>query len=127
MFTFILIFGLIFLFVSLFLEVLPFLIGFLVLMGVGYAVVCRMETGGAVEAVVLSEEPIVKNKAVQTGFTDSYNGRFSSHEHYEYRDVVEGYRVRFFVRYENGAKKTVLCNKGDRIYRRLIRKVSSRK
>ena len=50
-----------------------------------------------VKAVILDKEPIIKRVAENTGYTISYGRSLSSHEHYRYKNVITGVRVKFIT------------------------------
>lgn len=76
--------------------------------------------------MVLDEKPIIKRKAENTGYTVSYGRGISSHEHYQYRDVITGYDVTFDVVWKDGRNEQIKCKKDSATYNRLIEKTKAK-
>ena len=75
----------------------------------------------AVSAELLDETEIITKQAEKTGFSIHYHGNISTSQHYQYKDVVTGYRCTFLVKYENGKERKVKCRHGDKVYQKLCK------
>ena len=106
---------------------LPYFAAGLLIWGIVVLAMKCYYKGRVVKAEIISEEPIVKNEAVNTGYTKTWGGGLRFHEHYEYQDVIKGYEVRFWVTYRNGDHRVVLCEEGDAVYKTLIKKCKREK
>lgn len=76
------------------------------------------------KAEIINEEPIIKRVAENTGYTISYGRGLSTHNHYRYKNVVTGKRVKFMVYWKSGLRETVVCKEGSATYNILITKVA---
>ena len=79
----------------------------------------------ALRTKLIEERPIIKRCAEKTGYSKIYSLddddiHFSNH--YQYKEVVDGYEARFKVVCGDGKIKYVTCKKGDEIYKKLINK-----
>ena len=85
--------------------------------------VCRKHYAyeNAVSAELLDESEIITKQAEKTGFSIHYHGNISTSQHYQYKDVVTGYRCTFLVKYENGKERKVKCRHGDKVYQKLCK------
>lgn len=75
----------------------------------------------AVSAELIDETEIITKQAEKTGFSIHYHGNISTSQHYQYKDVVTGYRCTFLVKYENGKERKVKCRHGDKVYQKLCK------
>ena len=75
----------------------------------------------AVSVELLDESEIITKQAEKTGFSIHYHGNISTSQHYQYKDVVTGYRCTFLVKYENGKERKVKCRHGDAVYQKLCK------
>lgn len=76
------------------------------------------------KAEIISEEPIIKRVAENTGYTVSYGRWLSTHNHYRYKNVVTGKRIKFMVYWKSGLRETVVCKEHSATYNILITKVA---
>lgn len=78
-----------------------------------------------VSAKIITEEPIVETESVSTGHSTGWGGKYPIYyEHYEDRDVVAGYKVTFFVVFENGNTNYITCRKNGSTYKKIIKKIN---
>ena len=75
-----------------------------------------------VRAEIISEEPEIKRVTEKDGYSVGYGKHLSYHEHYRYKDVVTGYKVKFKLHLKGGGTRIVECHKDDLIYKQLITK-----
>ena len=66
------------------------------------------------------EEPIIKRVKQKTGY--SIGADWEYYDHYEERDVVTGYTVKFEVMYIDGTKDVITCEKDGLLYNKLMTK-----
>ena len=75
-----------------------------------------------VYARIIDEEPIINRVSEKSGYSIGYGRHLSFHDHYEYRDVITGYRVRFSVVFRNGTRDMIVCRKDSDEYKKLLEK-----
>jgi ABC-type lipoprotein release transport system permease subunit len=73
-------------------------------------------------AKIVARNPKVKTISEKTGHTTSYGRYLSYHEHYRDRNVITGYDVTFWVKYENGREAHITCEEKGIVYNRLFKK-----
>lgn len=83
----------------------------------------RTKISDVVSAEVIDEKPITERVAENIGYTVGYGRWLSAREHYRYKNVVTGYKVKFVVTLRNGKKEVLTCKKDGITYNALIVKV----
>jgi len=74
---------------------------------------------------ICGEEPVIKRVTQKVGYT--LGADYSYYDHYEIRNVITDYKVKFEVEFNDGKKDTLVCLKGSDTYEKLMNLTSCRK
>ena len=102
------------------LIVLGFAILLAILLAVFHFLNLRNLEKNVVSSELISREPIIERVSENTGYSIGYGKYLSYHDHYRYKNVITGYKVRFRVVYNNSKVDIVECIEGSAEYNKLM-------